>query len=117
MKQKKNIVEVTQFCKVCLPFKYLGVPLNSMKLSVNKCLPLIERFVGRIKHWSANFLSYVDILQLFKSMIFGISAYWLPVFALPKNVLNYIVSLCRTMWCERQIINRKTHVVWHSVCD
>lgn len=46
-----------------------GLKVNNLKcnvycggiirdLTVNECLPLIEKFVHKIKHWSAKFLSY-----------------------------------------------------------
>lgn len=49
---EKSNMETTGFCKGNISFKYLGVPLHSKKLTVNRCLLLIEKILCRIKHWS-----------------------------------------------------------------
>lgn len=41
-----------------LPFKYLGVPLASIKLTITQCQPLIEKVTALVKHWFARLLSY-----------------------------------------------------------
>ncbi|XP_021863807.2 uncharacterized protein [Spinacia oleracea] len=53
------------------PFRYLGVPLTTRKLSFIDCKPLIDRTVARIKSWTSKFLSYAGRLQLVKSVLFG----------------------------------------------
>ncbi|XP_056689712.1 uncharacterized protein [Spinacia oleracea] len=53
------------------PFKYLGVPLTTRKLSFADYKPLIDRTVARIKSWTSKFLSYAGRLQLVKSVLFG----------------------------------------------
>ena len=47
---KQEIQLATGFERGKLPFKYLGVPLDSKKLTVLNCLPLIDRMLCRIKH-------------------------------------------------------------------
>lgn len=49
---RQEIVDITRFTKGCLPFKYLGVPLSSSKLTANKCRLLVEKIVAKIKHWN-----------------------------------------------------------------
>lgn len=58
-----------------LPFKYLGVPLPTRKLTINQCQPLIDRMLARICHWSASFLSYVGRQQLVQSTLMTIADY------------------------------------------
>ncbi|CAK8530813.1 unnamed protein product [Lathyrus sativus] len=53
-----DIMQNTGFSKGDLPFKYLGVPLDSRKISVLNCRPLINRIVGKIAHWTSKLLSY-----------------------------------------------------------
>nr|XP_016513599.1 PREDICTED: uncharacterized protein LOC107830521 [Nicotiana tabacum] len=43
-----------------LPFKYLGIPLDSKKLSVQQYLPLIAKITARVTCWLAKLLSYAD---------------------------------------------------------
>lgn len=59
-----------------LPFRYLGVPLSSNKLNYSQCKPLIARIVERVKSWTAKKLSYAGKLQLIKSVVFGMQAFW-----------------------------------------
>lgn len=33
-----------------LPFKYLGVSLDSMKLTIANCQPLVDKMIGRLTH-------------------------------------------------------------------
>ncbi|OIT38047.1 hypothetical protein A4A49_58128, partial [Nicotiana attenuata] len=46
------------FTKGLLPFKYLGVPLSTKKLTIMQWQPLIEKIVARITSWTAKKLSY-----------------------------------------------------------
>lgn len=48
--EKRNIQNITSFSERSLPFRYLGVPMTSKKLSVIHCQPLIDRIVDRIRH-------------------------------------------------------------------
>lgn len=58
------------------PFKYLGLPLTTRKLSFTDCKPLVEKIVARVKSWAAKLLSYAGSLQLVKTVLFGIQVYW-----------------------------------------
>ena len=115
---KQEIIQLTGFGEGSIPFKYLGVPLASRKLSSQHCQPLIEKITGRIKHWTSHLLSYAGRCQLIKSVIFAISTYWLQVLPLPKQVLQRIDSICRSfLWCGSDIISRKAPIAWDSVCQ
>ena len=108
---KQEIIQLTGFGEGSIPFKYLGVPLASKKLSSQHCQPLIEKITGRIKHWTSHLLSYAGRCQLIKSVIFAISTYWLQVLPLPKQVLQRIDSICRSfLWCGSDIISRKAPI-------
>ncbi|XP_075111593.1 uncharacterized protein LOC142181865 [Nicotiana tabacum] len=99
---KEMILEEMQFTLGELPFKYLGVPLSSKKLTVQQCMPLIEKITARINCWTAKLLSYSGRLQLLKSVIFEMQTYWAQVFLLPKKILKLIISACRTfLWTGR----------------
>lgn len=50
------------------PFRYLGVPLTTKKLNSSHYLPLIDKIVARIYHWSTKLLSYAGRVQLVKSI-------------------------------------------------
>ncbi|XP_021737525.1 uncharacterized protein LOC110704045 [Chenopodium quinoa] len=78
-----------------LPFRYLGVPLSFKKLIVAQCRPLVERVTTRIGCWTSRNLSYDGRLQLIKSVLVGIQAYWAQIFILPKKILREIESKFR----------------------
>lgn len=57
-----------------LPFKYLGVPLSSKKLTVMQCQPLLKKIIARIDSGSSKLLTYAGRMQLIKSVLFGIQS-------------------------------------------
>lgn len=46
-----DICELTGYAKGTLPFKYLGVPISSKRLSTVDCEMLVDKMVSRIKTW------------------------------------------------------------------
>lgn len=81
------------------PAKFLGVPLITSKLSLADCYPLLERIKCKMSSWTKKFLSYAGRLQLIKSVIFAIQAYWSAQFILPAAALKNIQSsMCRFLW-------------------
>lgn len=57
---KHDILRVSRMTEGQLPFKYLGVPLSSQKLSVMQCQPLGQKILQRINCWAAKLLSYAS---------------------------------------------------------
>jgi hypothetical protein len=101
-----------------LPFKYLGVPLSSRKLTVHQCRPLIDKIVAKIRHWTAKLLSYAGRLQLIRSVLFAVTTYWMQVFPLPKQVIKQIEAICRSfLWSGKDEISRKVPVAWEKICE
>ncbi|WMV09345.1 hypothetical protein MTR67_002730 [Solanum verrucosum] len=48
--RKQSIINTLGFTEGSMPFRYLGVPLASQKLSVNAYLPLIEKITAKITY-------------------------------------------------------------------
>ncbi|XP_060183587.1 uncharacterized protein LOC132613540 [Lycium barbarum] len=46
---KQEILTHLGYCEGTLPFKYLGVPLSSKKLTMAECMPLVEKITDRVK--------------------------------------------------------------------
>jgi hypothetical protein len=114
---KVCIRQSTSFADGSLPFRYLGVPLTSKKLSIHHYMPLVDRIVDRIRNWSAKLLSYAGRLQLIKSVIFAVTNYWMQCLPLPKTVLHKINAICRSfLWSGGTVITRKAPVAWDHVC-
>ena len=67
-----RILEAIRVPKGELPFRYLGVPLSSKRLSIADCEQLADKMTNRIKSWQAKHLSYAARLQLINSVLMGI---------------------------------------------
>lgn len=113
-----QIQQETGFAVGNMPFRYLGVPLASKKLTVSQCQALIEKMLARLKHWSTRLLSYVGRVQLLKSVIFSIANYWMQIFPSPKKVISHINSICSSfMWTGKESLTRKAPVAWDHICN
>ncbi|OIT08137.1 hypothetical protein A4A49_62870, partial [Nicotiana attenuata] len=55
---RDRIVSKLGFVYGELPFKYLGIPLSTKKLSLIRWKPLIYRIVTRVTSWTVKKLSY-----------------------------------------------------------
>ncbi|XP_058747226.1 uncharacterized protein LOC131620243 [Vicia villosa] len=114
---KDAILHMTSYKEGSLPFKYLGVPITSRNLNVIHYMPLLDKLLSRINHWTSKLLSYAGRLQLIKSVLNAISSYWMQCFAFPKIVLKKIESLCRTfLWTGSGATSRKSPIAWESIC-
>lgn len=99
-----------------LPFRYLGVPLNSRKLSVTNYEPLIHQVKSRFSSWSVKTFSFSGRLLLIKTVIVGITTFWCYVFILPKACINRINSLCSLfLWKGNIEGHNSARVSWETV--
>ncbi|XP_074290821.1 uncharacterized protein LOC141617527 [Silene latifolia] len=93
------ILQVSGFKKGSLPFKYLGVPISSKKLTKTEGRKLIDKITARIRSWGANHLSYAGRLTLVTSVLQSLHSYWSNIFLIPNGIMNRIDSLCRNfLW-------------------
>ncbi|XP_047264256.1 uncharacterized protein LOC124896657 [Capsicum annuum] len=58
----ENLKELTGYNTGSLPFKYLGVPISTIKLSSMDCEVLLDKMTSRIKTWGTRNLSYAGQL-------------------------------------------------------
>ena len=113
-----EIIQKLGYVEGKVPFKYLGVPLSTKKLSVSQCLLLVEKFTAKLHCWSAKLLSYAGRLQLIKSVLFGMQSYWAQIFILPNKVVKMLESVCRTyLWTGQGAISKKSLVAWDIICQ
>lgn len=100
-----------------LPFRYLGIPPSTKKLSLLQWQPLIEKLVGRSLAWTVRKLSYAGRVQLVQSVLFDIQAYWIQIFLFPATVMKFIEAYCRSyIWSGVNTITKKALVSWDKVC-
>ncbi|KAH0724791.1 hypothetical protein KY284_000656 [Solanum tuberosum] len=62
--QQEEILQELQYVKGDLPFKYLGVPLSTKRVSIVQCKPLLDSMLSRITSWTTKFLSYAGIWNI-----------------------------------------------------
>lgn len=103
--------------KGTIPFKYLGVPLSSKKLSISQCKPLVDKVTNRINSWTSRHISYAGRIQMIKGVLFGIQTYWAQIFILPKKIIKEIEAKFRTfLWTGQSDASRKATVSWAQIC-
>lgn len=88
--EKRSIQGFTNFSEGALPFRYLGIPQTSRKLSVIHYMSLVEKILVRINQWSLRLLSFAGRIQLINSVLFALTNYWLQCQPLPKKVIKKI---------------------------
>ncbi|CAK8567230.1 unnamed protein product [Lathyrus sativus] len=72
---KCAILQLTSYKEGSFPFRYLGIQVTSKRLAVIHYMPLLDRLLSRITHWSSRLLSYAGRLQLIKSVLYAITTY------------------------------------------
>lgn len=99
-----------------LPFRYLGVPLNSRKLSIAGCDTLLQQVKAKFNSWSVKTLSFSGRLLLIKTVVAGITTFWCSSFIIPKACISKINSLCSTFLWKGDIESRNSaRVAWGTV--
>lgn len=66
---------VTGFKKGELPFRHLGIPLPSRRISYHQCVSLVGKITSRIRYWSSHSLSYARRVQLIKNVLYATTNY------------------------------------------
>ncbi|XP_058783276.1 uncharacterized protein LOC131657949 [Vicia villosa] len=114
--RQQECANTTSFGIGKLPFRYLGVPLSTKKLTINQCQPIIDRMLEKIQHWSASMLSYAGRKQLVKSTLMSIAGYWMQAFPLPKKIIQRIEVICKNFLWSGKAVGRKALVAWDKIC-
>nr|XP_009767062.1 PREDICTED: uncharacterized protein LOC104218307 [Nicotiana sylvestris] len=114
-KQQKILLQLG-FIVRDLPFKYLGVPLSTKKMSIMQWQPLIDKMTSRISSWTVRNRSYVRRIQLVQSVLFGIQAFWAQLFIILAKVIKIVESICRSyVWSKANVITKKALLAWDKV--
>lgn len=98
-----------------LPIRYLGVPIDSKKLNLLNCEPLLHQIKKRLSSWTVKTLSFAGRLLLIKTVIAGITTFWCSAFILPKACIKRINSLCSVFLWKGDIESSNTaRVAWEK---
>ncbi|XP_059311442.1 uncharacterized protein LOC132063007 [Lycium ferocissimum] len=80
-------------------------------------MPLTDKMLARVTHWTSKLLSYAGRLQLVKTVLFSIQTFWAQIFILPKKVLKAVETICRTfLWTGDTTASRKALIAWEQLC-
>ncbi|XP_062100601.1 uncharacterized protein LOC133806528 [Humulus lupulus] len=108
-----RVIEMSGYSRAHLPFRYLGIPVCSRKISAADCNGILEKMVARIKVWSSRNLSYMGRVTLINSVLITIHSNWAQIMILPKDV----EAICRAfLWKGLADSNGLGLVAWHHVC-
>ncbi|XP_019255185.1 PREDICTED: uncharacterized protein LOC109233778 [Nicotiana attenuata] len=114
---QQHIMDMLGYTKGELPFRYLGVPLSTKRLTVMQCEPLIDRMLSRIQCWTTNFLSYTGRAMLIKSVLVAIQKFWTQIFVLLKKIIQFIETICkRFLWSGSVEPTKKALIAWDKLC-
>ncbi|XP_074305233.1 uncharacterized protein LOC141640282 [Silene latifolia] len=112
-----EILQISGFKKGALPFKYLGVPISSKKLSKNEGRKLTDKITARIRAWGDKHLTYAGRLTLVTSVLHTLHSYWATIFLIPTGIMNNIDRICRNyLWSGKDSYLRAPAVGWDQCC-
>ncbi|XP_074289047.1 uncharacterized protein LOC141614188 [Silene latifolia] len=112
-----NILQVYGFRRGTLPFKYLGIPISSNKLTKNEGMKLVDKIVARIRGWGTRHLSYAGRLTLVSSVLSTLHSYWATIFLIPNGIMNKISATCRNfLWSGKAEYRKAPAISWDYCC-
>ncbi|XP_048493317.1 uncharacterized protein LOC109135948 [Beta vulgaris subsp. vulgaris] len=113
----QRIAAIFGFPRHFPPFRFLGVPICSKRLTSSQCDALVDKMTCRIKIWRSRHLSYMARVQLINFVLMSLHMYWAQVFILPKKVLRDIVQVCRSfLWSGQSFSWNLRSVAWSKLC-
>ncbi|KAL9226247.1 hypothetical protein vseg_002079 [Gypsophila vaccaria] len=114
---KKHILSISGFTEGALPFKYLGMPIQTTRLTKHDYEGLVERICDRIHTYGARKFSYAGRLVLINAVLTSLHSYWATLFVLPKGILDRVETVCRNfLWDNNAEYRRVPLVAWNTIC-
>ena len=100
-----------------MPFTYLGLPLGTMKPSIEDFTPLLSRTERRLSGFS-RLLSYDGWLILVNSVLTALPTFYMCSLKLPPQVVKQIDKYRKHCLWSKGDINRKGSclVAWETAC-
>lgn len=108
---KDDILQAIRIPVGTLPVRYLGIPLAAESLKLPHYAPLIKKLKDNIQRWQPNSLSYAGRLELIRSVLQGVSCFWLSILPVPQSVLDVITRICRQFFWN----SKSSMVAWKDI--
>ncbi|XP_039031356.1 uncharacterized protein LOC120166028 [Hibiscus syriacus] len=113
----ENLKLITGFQVGTLHVCYLGIPLVTRKLNKKDCQVLIDNIKRKLHLWSGRNISYVERLELIRTILFNVSNYWCRQLVLPASVLKKIDQICsRFFWKGVDNSAAGARINWDNIC-
>ncbi|XP_074282988.1 uncharacterized protein LOC141607529 [Silene latifolia] len=113
---KELILSSTGFSEGAFPFRYLGLPLHTSRLTSDMFDTIIIKIQQAMAHWSNCFLPYAGKLQLINSIVFGLKNFWCSTVLIPRTVIAHINKLCKDFFWGIPMGSRKmVFKSWHQI--
>ncbi|GAV62104.1 zf-RVT domain-containing protein, partial [Cephalotus follicularis] len=99
-----------------LPVRYLGLPLDSKRLSAMDCKCLSLKLVDKIQSWTSKCLSYSGRLQLIQATLLGIQNFWINNAFIPKATMLECEKIMRVFLWSSSTAKRRAKDSWATIC-
>ncbi|XP_074305946.1 uncharacterized protein LOC141641172 [Silene latifolia] len=100
-----------------LPFRYLGLPIQTTRLQKKDCDCLVDKICSKIHGYGARKFSYAGRLILVQDVLKSLCSYWASLFVLPKGIIKKVEATCRNfLWDGGPEYVRAPLVAWDKVC-
>ncbi|XP_074278239.1 uncharacterized protein LOC141601833 [Silene latifolia] len=114
---KCDFLSVSGFKEGKLPFRYLGMPIQTTRLKKKDCECLVDKICNRIHSYGARKFSYTGRLTLVQHVLNSLHSYWASLFVLPKGVIQRIEATCRNfLWDGSAEYRRSPLVARDTIC-
>ncbi|KAL9232391.1 hypothetical protein vseg_007506 [Gypsophila vaccaria] len=114
---KLDILRISGFSEGQIPFKHLGMPIETTRLKKQDCECLVEKICARIHTYGARKFSYAGRLVIVKAVLTSLHSYWASMFVLPKGIIANIEAVCRNfLWDNNTKFRRVPLVAWNTIC-
>ncbi|XP_074289023.1 uncharacterized protein LOC141614167 [Silene latifolia] len=114
---KHEILQVSGFSEGQIPFKYLGMPIQTTRLKKQDCECLVDKICSRIHGYGARKFSYAGRFVIVSSVLTSLHSYWASMFVMPKGVIKRIEAVYMNfLWDNSADYMRIPLVCWDTIC-
>ena len=93
----RTLLRPSQGIEGALPFRNLGFPITSKKMSKMECRLLLEKITRRVTMWATKLTSYAGRVALINSMFIGIFIFWALIFIIPQEVIKELTAIYKKL--------------------